>query len=855
MQIDSSHWLANTIKNLTLSMVDPIGIMATGREYVLDFVAANNGSSRIIWSDEAPLTLSSRWFLPGDTINHISEGPRAFPKYLEPQESQTLQLRVCAPDIHGPALLRVSAVCESICWFYDESDTGWLDLPIQVLSPTLWPDDVRGGKQSIALRGYVSAFELQRRSQRAAPEIPASPPEQPESSPPEAGDTEEYVRLVSETLAAVNFPPLNTAILPSMVSETKQEPVPEQLPDLSADPIPKLRWFRHPIQSLRDFLLWVFNSSSIARDVAAIRQQGKAHAAEIQALNARIASLRDAMAEILAEQERRRALAYERALNLFQLSLEAKSRKDHALLRELNHHVLEAVASTTSGLSQVSDTLAASVRMLENLKDAVRRANMPVLQTIGLMEEENAKRHGLLMAGLDKHALAHQLAWGDAKSWQADASKSLLAHSKQLQILGQRLEEKQNDLLQELLLAGVQGTEAITVELGQGLGAVRTNLVQLHGVSENLCKAIEEHRATTLEVAAQVTAHRGESSTFADAIEADLAELKTSLLENAAKLGSLLDKGAELRVQADQLEALVHHQSQAVLETVQQRIGALSSEFNSGLGLLSGKSDVLIHRQIISAPKSGMIIARNMLGLFAIPDSDIETLSYYSSGVAPEPGSLSVLRRLLEPGSCFVDVGANIGLFTVAAGRIIGGGGRIISVEPAPNTMAALDATVRLNGLAALVERHAIAAGREQGEAELNVGKVCGYSSLYPLEDPAESVVVPVAPLDEIIGKQTVDLIKIDVEGFELDVIEGLQKTLSANFNASILVEFSPLHLARSKRTIADWDAMLSAHGFAAYAIDEDSGALREVRITDLADVVSVNLLLARGKHLELIRT
>jgi len=1075
MQIDSSPQLASSFEDINLTVVNPVGVLATDRDYFLEVAVSNRGTSLIKSSKETPLTISWRWFHPGETRHHIAEGERAFLDLLEPGATHTAQLRVCPPDINGPAILRVSCVCEGVCWFYEKFADGWVDLPIALLAPNLWPDDVRGAKQSIAMRGYVAALRLQDALERAPSASPSVPPAEIPEPQPEPEQSDIVADLASRTLAAVEFPPLNTAPLAAIPFAAERAAVQEQLPDLPADPMPKLRWLRHPIQSLRDFLLWVLGTSSLARDTLLIRQQNDAHSAEIAALQAGIASVRDAAVAIIAEQERRRSISFEQAVVLFHETIETRSREDRQQitqslaesLAQLNRDVLGAVADATNDLPQVLHTLTSAVSTLGALKEAVRRTNMPVLQTLGLMAHEHEGRHGALLEGLQSHAHALEAAGAEARSWRADQRR-------QLEDLGQLLSDRQREVLSELLAAALRATETVNAELEKGLGEVRSNLVQIHAASERLGEAFGDHRATTLEFAGQVAAHRAESSQRAEhifssldavssslgavtagqeralahsselhssstalsseiqrqiatlkaeqdegwrqlhavsallsrmreaqeqiaeealkpssihALEANLAELKAAMEESGAKLESITNTYAESRAHSEQLGALVAQHSQAIRETVQQDISVLRSEVASGVGILGGKSDthtenlgalvaqhsqairetvqqdisvlrsevasgvgilggksdthtenlgalvaqhsqairetvqqdisvlrsevasgvgilggksdthtenlgalvaqhsqairetvqqdisvlrsevasgvgalggksdILIHRQVISAPKSGVAIARNGLGLFAIPDSDLETLSYYSSGFAPEPGSVSLLQRLLQPGACFLDVGANIGLFTVAAGRVVGPAGRVISIEPAPDTMSALEATVRLNGLASFVELHSVAAGSEPGEAALNVGKVCGHSSLYPIDGAAGSVIVRIAPLDAIIGDGPVDLIKIDVEGFELDAIKGLRKTLSANADTSIIVEFAPTHLARSERAIGEWESMLSTYGFKPYAIDEESGSLREVRMADLMDVFSVNLLLARGKTLELIRT
>jgi FkbM family methyltransferase len=150
--------------------------------------------------------------------------------------------------------------------------------------------------------------------------------------------------------------------------------------------------------------------------------------------------------------------------------------------------------------------------------------------------------------------------------------------------------------------------------------------------------------------------------------------------------------------------------------------------------------------------------------------------------------------RYVKPGATVIDVGANIGYNAIYAARLSGPRGRVIAIEPTPDTLAILRHNVAASGLAGLAIE-AVAAGGVAGTAEFFVrGETSAVNSLYPDSRYAHvtSVLrVPVVPLDDLVDG-AVDVVKIDVEGAELDVIEGMARILRAP-GMTLIAEWDPL--------------------------------------------------------------
>jgi FkbM family methyltransferase len=142
-----------------------------------------------------------------------------------------------------------------------------------------------------------------------------------------------------------------------------------------------------------------------------------------------------------------------------------------------------------------------------------------------------------------------------------------------------------------------------------------------------------------------------------------------------------------------------------------------------------------------------------------------------------EPASLALFARAIAPGATVWDIGANVGLFTLAAARAAGPAGRVVAFEPFPDNVAALKRHLHLNAVTN-VEVVEAAVGREAGRARMAAG-----DSLSEARLAADGAVeVPVVSLDGWAGAGRADppsVVKIDVEGAEFDVLRGAGAALA----------------------------------------------------------------------------
>src|ERR1700739_2290572 len=131
---------------------------------------------------------------------------------------------------------------------------------------------------------------------------------------------------------------------------------------------------------------------------------------------------------------------------------------------------------------------------------------------------------------------------------------------------------------------------------------------------------------------------------------------------------------------------------------------------------------------------------------------------------------LGYLRTILSPGKTFVDVGANLGIYTLAASRIVGPSGRVIAFEPSLESFPILKENISLNAFENVVAVR-VALSDKTGEAFLYHGSDAGKNALGsdPCAEP-KGEAVATQSLDEALQQlsvETVDVIKMDVEGAE----------------------------------------------------------------------------------------
>jgi FkbM family methyltransferase len=148
---------------------------------------------------------------------------------------------------------------------------------------------------------------------------------------------------------------------------------------------------------------------------------------------------------------------------------------------------------------------------------------------------------------------------------------------------------------------------------------------------------------------------------------------------------------------------------------------------------------------------------------------------------------MAFLLHLLRPDDLFIDIGANIGSYTMLASAEAGA--NTIAVEPVPQTFGHLTQNIKLNNIAAKATALNIGLGSKKDNLKFTRGHDTGNH--VATEHDTDVTEVKVDTLDNILAGQTPLLLKIDVEGFETEVLNGAEKILNSPGLKAIIIELN----------------------------------------------------------------
>ena len=161
-----------------------------------------------------------------------------------------------------------------------------------------------------------------------------------------------------------------------------------------------------------------------------------------------------------------------------------------------------------------------------------------------------------------------------------------------------------------------------------------------------------------------------------------------------------------------------------------------------------------------------------------------------------EPRATQLLKQFLRPGMTVVEIGGNLGYYALLEAQMVGNSGRVIAIEPVPANFAQLSRNVASNGYRNTF-LHNLAVGASNGTAAMYIGNKSNFHSLHPVPWEAREITVRVSTLDAVLAEhnlRSVDLIRMDVEGYEVEAIHGMAETLES-YSPRLLVELHP-HVA-----------------------------------------------------------
>ncbi|MGW6602182.1 FkbM family methyltransferase [Streptomyces sp. NPDC055036] len=221
-------------------------------------------------------------------------------------------------------------------------------------------------------------------------------------------------------------------------------------------------------------------------------------------------------------------------------------------------------------------------------------------------------------------------------------------------------------------------------------------------------------------------------------------------------------------------------------------------------------------------------VVRSRFGArFAVDTQDLIQRYLYMFGVW-EPHMTRWLQSRLRPGDTFIDVGANIGYYSVLASGLVGDEGQVVAIEASPDFHRKLSQQVRLNQCSNVrAVNSAVSDSRKTLTFVLASSANMGANSIVPYDGPAESSFeIEARPLPELLAPDEISrarVIKIDVEGAEGPVVRGMVPMLDKlRPDVEITVEVTPDRMAQLGDSAEELLTTMRDHGFNVYRLAND---------------------------------
>jgi len=211
-----------------------------------------------------------------------------------------------------------------------------------------------------------------------------------------------------------------------------------------------------------------------------------------------------------------------------------------------------------------------------------------------------------------------------------------------------------------------------------------------------------------------------------------------------------------------------------------------------------------------------------------------------------EAGPIDRLREFAPPGSVVIDVGANIGFFSVRFAEWVGNNGEVISIEPEEQNFGNLTAALASRGFAGRVRLIKAVAAASPGSMRIEINRL--HPADHKISRDGTGLAVRAVTLDGLVGETNPSLIKIDVQGAEMMVLEGAGKLLR-RAKPALFIELSEDGLNALGASVTEVLSYLDRLGYRSYwlaragphvrATDDDIRA--KVKRDDYVDVLFLN--------------
>ncbi len=204
-----------------------------------------------------------------------------------------------------------------------------------------------------------------------------------------------------------------------------------------------------------------------------------------------------------------------------------------------------------------------------------------------------------------------------------------------------------------------------------------------------------------------------------------------------------------------------------------------------------------------------------------------------------EPFETELVKKQIRKGDVVLDIGANIGYYTLIFANLVGEKGKVFAFEPAPENFAILEENVHINSYRnAILVQKAISNKTSKVSLYLREDNP-GDHRIYDSHDGRKSIEIEAIRADDYFEdyQGRIDFIKMDIQGAEVGAIEGMTKLLKRNPNIRILTEFWPIGLKGFGRGAEEYLELLIKHGFKIYNLRREDKKIEHVSVPELLEI------------------
>jgi FkbM family methyltransferase len=237
--------------------------------------------------------------------------------------------------------------------------------------------------------------------------------------------------------------------------------------------------------------------------------------------------------------------------------------------------------------------------------------------------------------------------------------------------------------------------------------------------------------------------------------------------------------------------------------------------------------------------------------IMALPAEEVRLTSLLTFCGTLEQGLTMLFKNVVRERMTVIDVGTNVGTYTLIAASQVGSGGAVWGFEPTPRSFDICKLNLELNNLQGRARIIRAAVSDRAGRAKLRLFDIAGDNTLFgAYDDDRDAVEVETVTLDECIAPGTrVDVVKIDASGAEPLILRGMRRVIEDNPGIRIFVHFAPQHLERAGVEPGDFVEEIERMGFQIASIDDSSGDVRPMTRADLLASDTVHLSLQKDNE------